>query len=567
MSEPLNTPFRRDESRGPRSLFDATDEIEAYYANPLLRSDRRGDVRELLERRLDEALSNSPSTPTETTTRDTQSRHIVLIAATCLIVAALFSVIVVTRSAERERELVSQTTRFYSTEARILEELRRETAEELARKNEEIARYLVTLRRLDEQRGGLERALNAAVNEQRMETDLLIAQEIAAERERLGRLGISEREQAARLFRFQIDVEQRFAEAFERFVVEQTDQFRLQQVALLSERESAQQLLATATVERDELLIAYRGLGTVEASDEGGPDSEPRADSALRRFQESAVLETLLRSQIRERLEIVTAAISLGRLQEGREAIRAAREFLDAEGRIDTQTTVPEAQFARRVLESFDLLLRGFPDVTAVAPVDRIQEPGLAGSIDSIGDERRSILASELLTGTQLEARQARALALDAVADLLDQIGDGEPAARASVSEWIADLEHEDPQLAGVLIGIVAALDAAVEYERRTIRSAEVAVLVGTVALVRPGFISVERISQLSVSPGDRLTLRRTHAAGSELVVGTAVVDRVSGGFLDARIERVTAESGGTRLLDLAYLTPGASPSQSEPGR
>ncbi|TVR06419.1 MAG: hypothetical protein EA403_00840 [Spirochaetaceae bacterium] len=565
MIEPFNTPFRRNETVRPRSLFDATDEIEAYYANPLLRPDRRGDVRELLERRLDEALDNSPPTPPEAATRDTQSRHIALIAAACLVLAVLVSILAITRSAERERAMVEQTTRFYSTEARILEELRRETAEELARKNEEIARYLVTLRRLDEQRAGLERALNAAVTERRVETDRLITREIAAERERLDRLGFSEREQVARLFRFQIDVEQRYNDALERFVVEQTDQFRLQQVALLFERETAQELLATATVERDELLIAYRGLGTIAESDQGATQGESGEDSALRRFQESAVLETLLRSQIRERLEIVTAAISLGRLQEGRDAIAAARAFLETDGRIDARTSLPEAQFARRVLESFELLLDQLPHATVVAPADRIREPGLAGSLDTIGDERRSILASEQFAGAQLEARQARALALDAVADLLEQISDGEPASRASIAEWIADIEDSDPQLAGVLIGIVAALDAVAEYERRTAREAVPAVLVGTVALVRPGFISVERVAQLSVSPGDRLTLRRARVSEAELIVGTAVVERVSGGFFDARIDGETTESGGVRLLDLAYLTPDAPASQSEP--
>lgn len=566
MSEPSKDSFRIIGS-GPRSLFDATDEIEAYYANPLLRPDRRSDVRELLERRLDEALDNSPPNPAEGANRDTQSRHIVLIAAACLVLAVLVSVLAITRSAERERALVEQTTRFYSTEARILEELRRETAEELARKNEEIARYLVTLRRLDEQRAGLERALNAAVTEQRADTDRLIAEEIAAERERLARLGFSEREQAARLFRFQIDVEQRYNDALERFVVEQTDQFRIQQVALLSERESAQQLLATATVERDELLIAYRGLGTIAESDQGATHGESGADSALRRFQESAVLETLLRSQIRERLEIVTAAISLGRLQEGRDAIAAAREFLETDGLIDARTTLPEAQFARRVLESFELLLDQLPGSAVVTPAERLRETSPAGALDSIGDERRSILASELHTGAQLEARQARALALDAVADLLEQIGDGIPESRATIAEWIAGVEDNDPQLAGVLLGIVSALDAAVEYERRTIREAVPAVLVGTVALVRPGFVSVERVAQLAVSPGDLLTLRRALVSGGELIVGTAVVSRVSGGFLDALVESSTAESGGVRLLDLAYLTPGIPPSQAESGR
>lgn len=457
----MNKPAGDDRSLKdrPQTLFGASDEIRSYYESPWLQSASESGLRTLIEQRLEEALE--PSSPAEAPPAVHTQRYWPVILTTLLLffLATLISAGSIFVSTEREKEIVEQTTRFYSTEARILEEIRRETAVELARKNEEIARYQASLRRLEEQ--GASREPSRA---------------------------------------------------------DRTDAFRTEQAAVFEEQETVQLLLARATAEREELLTAYRNIGTGARRDSTPREMLQGEESILQRFRESAVLQSVLRSQINEGLENVVTAVLAAQFDEARVAIDATREFIHNKVHPLEQIAAPETRFAQRVLSSFETL------------IDEVPDP-----------------SGEALRG------QTRAQTLDAVDELISQLEDGSPASRSAVTEQLDALGEDSPQFVNLVTRIVAAMDAAVEYDRQNALIPASDVLVGTVALVRGDRISVERVAEAEVDLGDRLIFRRPQTGGDEITVATAVVDRLRGGFIEAEIDELILEGAETRLLDLAY--------------
>ncbi len=544
-----------------RLIYHESDEIGDYYRISRLRWSDPHEKKELFEQRINDLLYKLSPEYQKESGRDSRTWRSLSFAVFCLAIGTLVSSLVLSASVERERELVERTARFFSTEARILEEIRRETTEELRRKNEEIARFLVTLRDLDDQRASLERELNTLIDDERLRNEQRVAEALDLERQRLFETGLSEREIASRMFRYQIEVEQRYADRLEQFIVEQSDRARLRQVEINAERESAQQLLATATRERDDLLVAFRNrTGDVR---ETGTEAATATDSVLRQFQENAVLETLLRSQLRERIETVTAAITLGRLDDARDAIAHGRSFIEENSVASHAGGQAEGQFASRIFDSFEILLDAFSPAQEAAAIDFARDDSILDRFELQLEARRVAILSEALTGAERRARQTRIATLDSVDDFLELLAGGDPESRDVAVERITVIAEEDPQLAGVLSGIVSALEAAEDYFLETTAAFDSAVLVGTIALVQPGLVTVERISDAAVQSGDSVTLRRALPDGRSVTIASGQVDEVRSGFFDAIVRIADDASFSIQPLDRVYrLTESSGSSQ-----
>lgn len=523
-----------------RVLLSSTDEIDAYYANPLLKTNRGEQLREQLSRRLNRELSQA-GRPAEAD--DAHPRYgyrlalgvvvgsVILVAVVMLTAARSFAV--------HERFLETQVLQFYSTETRVLEEMRREAVEVLRRKDEEIDRYLQSLRQMELRLAGLEHEFNRAADGRRVEYAGITAAKVEAEDRRLGALGLTESEISARLAKFRSDVERDHAGKLDEYVGKLTEEHQRQLRALLRQRETAQNQLAEVTVERETLLLTYQERPASEQNTAG--------ISVFGRIQDKAVLEGLFWSQLRKRLDALNKAISADNTDEAYREIGSLEDFLNTDSVRRQETLVVDIRFAERLASSFRALLAGS------APPDTAPDTGLNPPLPPAGESPAP---------AQPDAQLARAEALDEVADFIDTLMKRSPTGIAENRKIIESVKSKDPRLAFVLQSVLRAVEQAAAIpaapaisfvEKAPDPPEGLLVVVGTVAFAGDGAVVIERLTSAPMSVGSRLFLRRPAEGRSEVSVAETTVTLVREGFLEASIDRTSPAPMSPRVLDIAY--------------
>lgn len=520
-----------------RTLLDSTDGISDYYANPWLMRDRTESIRSLLGERLRTQLLDAAQAAEPDKSEHLPSAVLRFFVPGLLLVStvavAIAFVVASNALAQVERAYSEQTVQFFSTETRILEQLRWETAEEIGRRDAEIARYLALLREMEDRREQLERQFASDVERERERLDSLRQSEVAREEERLAGLGLSQDSVSGPLYRFVLETERRYTAKLETFVAERNRRFGDEQRTLSAEQESAEAQLAAATEERNELSVVYRSLAeeirhaaaerdpahgaTIGAT--GGseattlPETVALPETALRtlrRAEGRAVLDAALHSRMLDHIDAANAAFAAGDSARARSEVEAAVSLFDRAGEnFGLGTRDDEVRFVAAAVQTIRQLVRWAdpePSYDELRP-DPALEPALAERKNDAPDVPDFPDAPDVALGQ----REPRLLRRGALAGI--------------VTKWRDDL------------AVVERIGGA------------------PAAMHDPVYFFPGGASDLTASDSSPVAAPVTDGgptAGTPIAEGW--VTEVSPGYLTVRVEETAIATGEPRLFDLVYL-------------
>ncbi len=152
-----------------------------------------------------------------------------------------------------ERSLVQEQTAFTTTEGRLIEELKRESQEQLQAKEREIGQIQDRLSRLDQERRDLESSITMRIQGRESELRAALQQELAGERERLRGQGISEDDIAARMRTVEAQKSQEYSGRLAAFRAQAEDERRRAEENLRVMQAEYSKSLQGLNRERDQL--------------------------------------------------------------------------------------------------------------------------------------------------------------------------------------------------------------------------------------------------------------------------------------------------------------------------
>ena len=227
----------------------------------------------------------------------------------------------------RQESLSTETQEFLSTEGKLIEELRKESEEALAAKEQEINKIQDELQELDRQSRDLQENMEKSIRQREEELRRELEAELSAERERLQNQGVSQQEIEAQLGA----LEARRNEEFNRQITEYREQVQVEleqkEAELTEAREMAEQILEQANEERLQLEeeTRQREVELRRQFEEEREALESRSSEAEAKLKELAELrerESLINDQI-----VGTYAEIIDEIQAGK--IEAAGTTLD----------------------------------------------------------------------------------------------------------------------------------------------------------------------------------------------------------------------------------------------
>jgi chromosome segregation ATPase len=227
---------------------------------------------------------------------------ILLNIVTFLLVAG--GVLFMFRFFQARQELLSVETRAYlSTEGKLIEELKKESEEAIAAKEQEISKIQNELAELDRQSRDLQQNMEESIRAREEELREELEAELAAERERLQGEGISQQEIEAQLEA----LEARRREEFNRQIAEYRDEAQAElaqkEAELTEAREMAERVLEQANEERARLAEETRQREAelrrqFEEEREALESRSSEAETKLRELAEVREREILINDQI-----------------------------------------------------------------------------------------------------------------------------------------------------------------------------------------------------------------------------------------------------------------------------
>ena len=247
-------------------------------------------------------------------------------------------------------ELKAGGARVVTAESRLIEEIRREADELLAKKEDEIAAIQSQLASIQDERTALAADIQERFARREAELQQQFEAELAAERQRLIGLNLSETEIEARLAEFSAVKEREYAQRLEQFQRQvQAEQRRLE--AELDTLEGQfNRTLQTANLEREQLKAESEArLAAMQAEFQAelaaGQAELTAAEAELARLTEEQQRAELVRNQINGLFQATNEALGSNSLDEARGYLRDLRSLLNAESSL----RIPELRAQRPV--------------------------------------------------------------------------------------------------------------------------------------------------------------------------------------------------------------------------
>ncbi|MCG8481622.1 MAG: hypothetical protein MI724_21175, partial [Spirochaetales bacterium] len=284
-----------------------------------------------------------------------------------------------------EEELRRTGRTVITAESRLIEEIRRETAQQLAQQEEEIGAIQAQLVSLREERTTLAADIEEQITQREEQLRRQFEAELEAERRRLIALDLSDEEIAVRLAEFTRIQEREFAERLAEIRQEAT----AEQTRLTAEIDSLEaqfnRTLVEANAARDALIRESEvRLEEVEAQlQERIAERESQlseAASELARLSRDQERTELVRSQIRGLFTAAGAAIDAGEREAARSRLQDLRTLLNE----DTVLRIPALQEQRPV----DLLIVGALE-SLVSYEERFSDPETLGRLNDAATIQR----------------------------------------------------------------------------------------------------------------------------------------------------------------------------------
>ncbi|MFW5826283.1 MAG: hypothetical protein ACOCVO_01860 [bacterium] len=237
----------------------------------------------------------------------------------------------------REESIALESRDYFTTEAQLIEEILRESAQRLAAKDEEIGEIQDRLVRLDAEKANLEENLEAEVAEREAELRAALEAELQAERERLAEAGQSEEEIEARLQEIETDREAEVAAQIDAFRAQAREEVDELQAQLETQEAQLQQTLEASREERERLAeeAAQREAELRAEFTEEIEELEEAERAALGRIEELQELreeEQLLTDRVLGSFAVIVEDIEEGLTEEALDGLASLERLLLGEG-------------------------------------------------------------------------------------------------------------------------------------------------------------------------------------------------------------------------------------------
>ncbi len=233
----------------------------------------------------------------------------------------------------RQEILSSETQEYLSTEGKLIEELRQESEEALAAKEDEINRIQNELAELDRQSQDLRENMEESIREREAQLREELEAELASERERLQGQGLAQEDIESQLqaleARRQEEFEQQLAEYREEIQVELQEK----EAELAQAKEMAEEILEQANRERAQLEEETRQREAelrqqFEEEREALESRSSRAEEKLRELAELRERETLMNDQIIGSYAEIIDEIQAGNVEAAGAALEELKRFI-----------------------------------------------------------------------------------------------------------------------------------------------------------------------------------------------------------------------------------------------
>lgn len=274
-----------------------------------------------------------------------------------------------------EQELLEAGRVVVTAESLLIEEIRRETEQQLAAKDGEITAIQARLQEIDAERAALAGNLEARVARREAQLRQELEAELEAERQRLRALNLTEEEIELRLASFAEVKEREFAQRLDQYHRQaRAEQDRLAQE--LNQREAEfNRSLTQASQERDVLLRESAERLTAlqqefEAELAAGQVELDMAQAELSRLAREQERETLLRGQIRGLYQTSTAALQQGNYELARTRLRDLRTLLNEESVLRVPALREQRPVDLLLVDSLEALIR-FQEQFGTAEAER----------------------------------------------------------------------------------------------------------------------------------------------------------------------------------------------------
>ena len=234
----------------------------------------------------------------------------------------------------RQETMNLEVNAIASTEGRLIEELKRESAARIAQKEDEINRIQGELARIETQSRSLQQDFATRLQQKEAELRRELEAELATEKARLQSLGINATEVENRLRSFELQKQQELQSKLEEFRSQATAEVRAREAELEQAREIAQAILSEANSEREKILdqvqareaeIAQRFETERQALEEASSEAQQRLEEITRR-QEN---ENLLTDQIIASYKTIIDRMETGEYAAALSGIASLRGLLD----------------------------------------------------------------------------------------------------------------------------------------------------------------------------------------------------------------------------------------------
>jgi len=331
----------------------------------------------------------------------------------------------------QEQELTNPSQTYFSAEAQLIEQVRRESQAELARKDQEINQIQSQLANLDAEKQNLLESLDDQVAAREQELRSALQAELDAERQRLAGAGESEESINARLAEIESQREAEFASELDTFRSEAQAELDALQAELSAREAQLQQTLSASREERSR-IEAEAQASEARAREELGAQIEALEEAqqtALDRVQQLQSLreeEALLADRVLGSFAIVVGDIQDGASEDAISGLDALERLLrdqrpvDSEGQRRRETELALASTLRGLVQEVDVLrdnialreLTTTPDEEASLEQERAADLiSTAAEVVQLAEEARS-------AGRFNEARSLYRQALDTIPSL-----------------------------------------------------------------------------------------------------------------------------------------------------
>jgi hypothetical protein len=331
---------------------------------------------------------------------------VVLTLAAALGIAALFNA--------RERTLVSRPATLLTAEARVIQALKKETEEQLGRKNQEIVRIQASLESLARDRDRLKLESQAQLARREEELKSALARELASERQKLERQGLESQTVERQLASLQDRLSEENRKQLEEYRRKADSELAAKEASLaalgrkyqdsLDAFQQERQALESQAHQREEELSARMKTDTAAAQGEASRLAGQLQALTAQREQEKLASDQLLAAYSK-----VFDSWKASRYDEAQRNLGAVRELLSR----DSITSLPAIRSRLPVERSLvEALARLFEaEKTAAAPAPAAVNPSALSEAESrLAAANRALAESERdrrkLQGEAAGARQ-----------------------------------------------------------------------------------------------------------------------------------------------------------------